>query len=216
MASSVEPEVTAARVTVRVPTSSIPHFGVLNDVLVSAVAAAHDDRLLSPPTQPEMAEMRAWLCGEIVGQTNAAPPTPWRPATDVRAVLGANTARTRAYRELAASEESLIATDDTSVIVAVTPDVVELLGYRDEADLIGRRVLAVVPARFHQAHIAGTTLHVTNGRDVLLDRWLTVPVVRADGIEVPVGLHVTSRLLAGDVRVFVAHLRLHDASLAPA
>jgi hypothetical protein len=85
--------------------------------------------------------------------------------------------------------------------------VVEHLGYAREDDLLGRRILVVVPARFHQAHIAGTTLHATHGRDVLLGQWIDVPMVRADGTEVPVGLCVQARRLDGNVQVFGARVR---------
>ena len=145
MASSVEPTVTAAAVALRLTTSSVHHFEVLDDLLVRARAAAEDGLLLSPPTQPEMAEMRAWLCGEVAGQAVAAPPRPWRARTDVRVAVRGGDDRPRAFHELAGLDEPLIAMDDTSVIVAVTTDVVELLGYRRESDLLGRRILAVVP-----------------------------------------------------------------------
>jgi PAS domain S-box-containing protein len=102
----------------------------------------------------------------------------------------------------------LVATSDASVIVAVSAPLVEFLGYGDESELLGRRILVVVPQRFHQAHIAGTTLHATNGRDVLLDLWLDVPLVRADGTEVVVGLHVEPKRLGGGLHLFVAHVRL--------
>jgi PAS domain S-box-containing protein len=207
MASAIEPAVTAAHVTLKLDASVLRHFSVLDDLLVRAVAAAEDGRLLSPPTQPEMAEMRAWLCREVARQAEAREPEPWRPRTDVREPLDTGSSSIRGYRARPGEEEPGIVTDDRSVIVAVSPRVVELLGYAGEADLVGRRILVVVPARFHQAHVAGTTLHVTNGRDVLLDRWLTVPVVRADGTEVPVELHVESRLLDGGSRAFVARLR---------
>jgi PAS domain S-box-containing protein len=208
MASSVEPGVTARRVSLRVVPSSLRHFEVLDDLLARAVSAAEDGHLLSPPTQPEMAEMRAWLCGEVAGQAVAAAPTPWRALADVRTALPTDSARARAYRRLSETDEAIIAIDERSVIVAVGAVAVTFLGYRGEDELLGRRVLAVVPARFHQAHIAGTTLHVTNGRDPLLNRWLTVPVVRADGTEVPVEMHVAPRRLDGGPRVFVAQLRL--------
>ncbi|KRF34158.1 ATP-binding protein [Nocardioides sp. Soil805] len=208
MASSVEPAVTAAAVSLSISAAAVRHFEVLDDLLVRARAAAEDGRLLSPPTQPEMAEMRAWLCGEVAGQAEgAAEPKPWRARTDVRVARRPDQARPRAVRALLDTDQPLIAMDDASVIVAVSAEVVEHLGYRREEDLLGRRILVVVPARFHQAHIAGTTLHATHGRDVLLDRWLDVPMVRADGTEVPVGLHVQARRLDGDVQVFVAHVR---------
>jgi hypothetical protein len=93
----------------------------------------------------------------------------------------------------------------------VSPNVARFLGYADAADLLGRRVIAVVPARYHQAHIAGTTLHATNGRDKLLGVRLTVPMVRADGTEVSVGMRVDATVLDGD-QVFVADLELPRAS----
>ena len=207
MANSVEPIVTASRVALNVPASSLRDFEVLDDLLARAVTAAAEGHLLSPPTQPEMAEMRSWLCGEIAGQAGGADPKPWRSMSDPQAVLEHDPARSRLYRELSRQAEPLIVTDDTSIIVAVSPTAVEFLGYRHEGDLLGRRVLAVVPTRFHQAHIAGTTLHVTNGRAALLNQWITVPLIRADGNETPVEIHVDPRLLPGDIRVYVARLR---------
>lgn len=208
MAGCVEPGVTADKVMLRVPASSVAHFAILDDLLVRAVRAAMAGLLLSPPTQPEMAEMRRWLCTEVSNQARLGRPTPWRAQTDVWVPSDENAPQEHAYRVLARSPEPLIATNEASVIVAVTARAVSFLGYRDETELLGRRVLVVVPVRFHQAHIAGTTLHVTNGRDVLLHQWITVPVVRADGSEVPVDLHVEPRQLDGGHRVFVASLRL--------
>ena len=208
MASSVEPIVTAPSISLRVAASSLRHFAVLDDLLVRAIVAAEDGHLLSPPTQPEMAEMRAWLCGEVAGQARSGRPTPWRARTDVRATLPADADRARVHRGLADTDEAIIAIDERSVIVAVSPRAVAFLGYATQDELLGRRVLAVVPERFHQAHIAGTTLHVTHGRDPLLNRWLTVPVVRADGTEVDADMRVAPRRLEGDARVFVAQLRI--------
>lgn len=94
------------------------------------------------------------------------------------------------------------------MIVAVSATAATFLGYRSPDELVGRRVIVVVPERYHQAHIAGTTLHATNGRDQLLDVPLTVPVVRADGTEVHVELRVVPRRLDDEHRVFVATLRL--------
>jgi hypothetical protein len=68
-------------------------------------------------------------------------------------------------------------------------------------------VIVVVPARFHQAHIAGTTLHATNGRDNLLGVPIEVPMVRADGTEVPVRIDVRPERLDDDHRVFIARFR---------
>src|SRR3954449_12199211 len=86
----------------------------------------------------------------------------------------------------------------------------DLLGYQHEGELLGRRVIVVVPARFHQAHIAGTTLHATNGPDNLLGVPINVPMLGSDGTEVPVRIQVRSKRLDVDHRVFVARFRLPE------
>lgn len=124
----------------------------------------------------------------------------------MRATLADQVALTATYSRLAAVDEPLLATDDASIIVAASQPALDLLGYQHADELLGRRVM-VVPARFHQAHIAGTTLHATNGRDSLLGVPISVPMVRADGTEVPVRIQVRSERLDVDRRVFVARFR---------
>lgn len=212
MASSVEPTVTADKVVLQVPAASLRHFETLDMLLERAVGTAESGRLLGPPTQPEIAEMRRWLCGEVAAQTAGSYPTAWQAHTDVRVQLDPEAPQASAARDLAASDEPIIATNEASLIVAVTRPAVEFLGYDDESDLLGRRILVVVPMRFHQAHIAGTTLHVTNGRDALLRMWIDVPVVRADGSEVVVGLHVEPYRIEDGHSLFVARMRLPEES----
>ena len=208
MASSVDPEVSAHRVQLLLPVAAVPHFAVLDRLLTQAVRAARAGHLLGPPTQPEIVEMREWLCGQVSSQLGGAAPVPWVPRTDVRDLHPGDVTQSRMQRDFGASELAALAANDSGVIVAVTPGLVDVLGYDDPAALLGRRLLVVVPARFHQAHIAGTTMHATNGRDVLLDRWVTVPVVRADLSEIEVQLNVTTRLMDDDRQVFVAELRV--------
>ena len=209
MASSVEPDVTSEEETLQLRKVSVPHFAVLDDLLARAVSAAKDGHLLGSPTQPEIAEMRRWLCSEVAAQSSGAvSPQPWRPRNDVRVVVDEGPARARGPRALAASGDPLIAMDPAGVIVAVTPPLVRFLGYRQEDDLLGRRILVVIPARYHQAHIAGTTLHDTNGRDALLGRWIKAPVVRADGTETPVEFRVEPKRTEEDRRIFVATFRI--------
>lgn len=211
MASSIDPGVSAERVQLLVPIAAVAHFGVLDRMLTRAVRAARAGQLLGPPTQPEIIEMRQWLCGEVSSQARGAEPVPWRALTDVRILHDGDVVQTDIQRELAASEVPALATNDESVIVAVTPSLLDVLGYDEQAALLGRRILVVVPPRFHQAHIAGTTLHATNGRDVLLNRWVIVPAVRADGSEIEVELHVTARGWRDDARTFIAEFRVPAA-----
>jgi len=95
-------------------------------------------------------------------------------------------------------------------IVAVTPPVVEFLGYQCGSQIARPSRHRSRPTRYHQAHIAETTLNATNGRDRLLHVPLTVPVLRSDGTEVPVELRVAPRRLENGHRVFVAHYTIPD------
>lgn len=102
------------------------------------------------------------------------------------------------------SDRALLAADDTNLIVAVSPAAAELLGYDSPADLVGHRLLSIIPARYHQAHVAGFTLHLVNGRDPLLGNRITVPAVCADGTERLVDLVVEAQRLPHGRRVFTA------------
>jgi PAS domain S-box-containing protein len=203
---ALEPGVTASQVALRVPRSSVPHFQTLGALLEGATRAAHEGRFLSPPTQPEVEEMRVWLCREVERQAAGGVPEAWEPRTEVRTPLGSLHDLERRYAAIAGGPEAVLATNTASVIVAVSPAALQLLGYSSPADLVGRRILVVVPTRYHQAHIAGTTLNATNGRDKLLGVPLTVPMVMADGRERPVRLLVVPRLLDGGETVFVANI----------
>jgi PAS domain S-box-containing protein len=208
MADATEPNVTADEVVLHIPVASIPHFATLDELLRCAIEEARAGRFLSPPTQPEIDEMRHWICSEVARQTSGnTTATPWLARTDVRATLADQATLTATYSHLATVDEPLLATDEASIIVAASQPALDVLGYRSADQLLGRRVIVVVPARYHQAHIAGTTLHATNGRDNLLGVPLEVPMVRADGTEVPVRLEVRPQRLDADHRVFVARFR---------
>lgn len=208
MAGAIEPLVTADEVVLHLPVASIPHFDTLDKLLRVAIAEAGDGRFLSPPTQPEIDEMRQWICSEVARQTSGmTTATPWLARTDVRATVADQAALTATYADLAAVDEPLLATDEASIIVAASQPALDLLGYQRADQLLGRRVIVVVPTRFHQAHIAGTTLHATNGRDNLLGVPIDAPMVRADGSEVPVRIEVRPERLDVNHVVFVARFR---------
>ena len=206
---STEPEVTSDEVVLLIPRESVPTFATLDRLLTEAVAAASSGRLLGPPTQPEIAEMRRWLCGEVAAQAaGPAAPTPWGWAGGDTGAAHAGVVDTDAYRELITATEPMIVANEQGDIVAATEPALTFLGYPDASELVGRRILTIIPERYHQAHVAGLTLHATSGRDALLDRWITAPVVRADGSEAPIELRIERHRLGDDERAFVATLRL--------
>lgn len=208
MADGIEPKVTADEVVLRIPGASVSHFKTLDELLRSAIAEARAGWFLSPPTQPEIDAMRQWICSEVARQAGGeATAIPWLARTDVRATLADQAALTATYSALPAVDEPLLATDEASIIVAASQPALDLLGYQHADELLGRRVIVVVPGRFHQAHIAGTTLHATNGRDNLLGVPLDVPMVRADGTEVRVSIEVRPERFDNDRRVFIVRFR---------
>ena len=83
----------------------------------------------------------------------------------------------------------------------------ELLGYDEPGDLIGRRLVAIIPPHYRQAHLAGFTLHLSSGRSPLLGRTVTVPALRQDGTEVMVELEVEAHKLPAGRHLFIAQMR---------
>lgn len=220
LADALEPGVTADAVVVRVPTAALDRFATLDRLLARAVEAAATGHFLAPPTQPEIADMRHWLCGEVARQVAGQPPRPWQEVVgelplrldrsqrlDGTDGTGGPGRSGRGRERLAALLEGdtlAVVADEEGTIVGVSQPLVAFLGHRTEADLVGHRVLVLIPERYRQAHVAGLTLHATNGRDALLGRSIRVPALRADGTEVEVGLHVEVRRLDDAHRIFVA------------
>jgi PAS domain S-box-containing protein len=205
MASAVEPEVSAERLWLPVPPHAVPQFRVLDQTLESALVLAESGALLTAPIQPELRGLRRWLCGEVLRQARGDPPTPW--SNDADAPPPMLPAITWDDDAVNASSRALLAADDTDQIVAVSRLACDLLGYRDASQLVGRRLIAIIPARYHQAHLAGFTLHLLNGRSPLLDRPVGVPVLRRDGTEIAVELTVEAHRMPGGRRLFIAEMR---------
>lgn len=207
MAAATEPGVTLDRLVVRLPPSAVADFATLDEMLTEAVQAANDGLMLVPPTQPEVGEMRRWLCRQVREQAlSTASPEPWSSHYDHR--TSTEPAGGPERRRVSSSPGAVLAADEHGVIVAVSRLALDFLGYREEEELRGSRLLRIVPLRFHQAHVAGITLHMVNGRSPLLGRPVTLPVVRSDGRETAVGVQITSRLLDRGTRLFVAELLL--------
>jgi len=77
----------------------------------------------------------------------------------------------------------VVAADDSNRIVAVSPAMADLLGWAVD-DLVGRRVVTLIPPRLREAHVAGFSRHLSTGEAHLLWIPLELPVLRADGTEI--------------------------------
>lgn len=206
MAYATEPGVSRARQVLPVPAESRANFRVLGETLDAAVRLADTGALLTSPTQPEIQSFRRWICDEVERQSSGAEPTPWRDDSDSLPPLEPSELDWTTSH-VSAERLAMIAADDTDRIVAISPSALTLLGYDDAAQLVGKRLIAIIPPRFRQAHLAGFTLFFSTGRGPLLGRPVNVPALRCDGSEVPVELTVRSENLPGGRYVFVAVMR---------
>lgn len=209
MADAVEPLVSAARVSLAVPVGSVPHFAFLDRTLEDAVNMADSGVLLNPPTQPELRALRHWLCHEVITQGNGGDPTAWAPDAGEREFMIPVRRASQDVEAGVAGEtvRALVAADDTNRIIAVSRPGLRILGYDGPEDIVGRRIVDIIPERYRQAHLAGFTLHLAVGRSPLLDAAVTVPALRRDGSEVTVELTVTARNLPRGHRLFLAEFK---------
>lgn len=201
---ATEPAVSSSEVVVPVPRDSVPNFDTLERAVEAALELSSGGGTLTPPTQPELQQFRTWLCRQVRRQASGLTPEPWTvddstpaparvsPSWDPAGVLAARTAR--------------VAADESNRIIAVSRPAAALLGYDDPWDLVGLRLLTMIPERYHQAHVAGFTLMQLTGRSPLLGNAVQVPARRADGSEVLISLLVRVERGEDGRPVFVAEL----------
>lgn len=202
--NAVDPQVSMPTVRVTVPRGSVQHFDVLDVLMDAAQDMARSGQLLVPVVQPELRMMRTWLCQQVLSQAAGESPVAWPPAE----VLNPPAQRTLSWDADAVSGAGVaaVAADDTDLIIAVSDDALSLLGYERASDLLGRRLITIIPQRYRQAHLAGFTMHLLTGRGPLLTREVDAPVLRRDGSERRVRLGIEARHVDPGRTVFVATL----------
>jgi PAS domain S-box-containing protein len=205
LATARDPSHSSADVEVPVPTASVPHFSALDAAMSNAVDAANRNLFLTPPTQPELQAFRRWVCRQVADQSVGGSPEAWS-ADELESWVA--TPPSWDTGDVTVAQEALVAVDDTNTIIALSHVAASLLGYDDPGELVGRRLVAIVPPAYRQAHLAGFTLHLYSGRRPLLDRTTTMPVLRRDGTELPVDMTVSAHALPGERTVFTARLEV--------
>ncbi len=192
-----------------VPTDAVPAFTALQQTLDAAERLATAGLLLSRPGQPEVVAVRDWVCEQVRDQCAGAPPVAWAGADQERFTVADRTAQRASVDADVAfvrdSPRGVVAADDTNRIVAVSRSVADALGWAVD-DLVGRRVVTLVPQRLREAHVAGFTRHLTTGEAHVLGVPLTVPVLRADGTELTASLLVETAPTAAGRAVYLAWL----------
>lgn len=194
------------RVTARLaaPADDVEGFRLLPRVYVAAEARAAAGDLLTRPALPELLHLRGWLLDQILTQAAGGAPTRWFPPAEMpRApVLPPAEADTAWVRS---RPDAVIVGDDGNRILAASPAVAALLGWAPE-ELVGRRIVEIVPPALRDAHVAAFTRHLVTGRTRIIGRPVDVTARHRAGHDVPVAL-LLEKNVVGQRAVFVATLR---------
>jgi len=202
---AVEPSVSAARIELPVPRESVAHFETLDRAIEAALDLSREGLVLAAPTQPEVETFRRWMCREVLRQAAGGSPEPWSVPEDA----GRRPAPPPEWdpRSVTEAPGGVVAADQGSTILAVSTPAAALLGYDDPGDLVGARLVTIIPERYRQAHLAGLTMYLLVGRRPLLDRVSRLPALRADGSEVAVELLVREHPAGEGRSVLIADIR---------
>jgi len=179
-------------------------FSLLQAVLDHANRLAREGQLLVVPVLPEIAVLRNWLCDQVTAQVLGAEPTPWTPITAALEDPWLPAASWAGTAALPADEAWLVG-DGANRIIGATAAALDLLGWTG-SELVGQRIVAVIPAALRESHVAAFTRAVVTGDHRILDQPLTLSAHTRDGRDVPVTLTLTKRAAGGGRSVFLAHL----------
>ena len=193
-------------VHVLVPSDAAAAVDEVLGVLDRAEEEAAAGHFLARPSLPEIRLLRDWYLREIEGQRRR-PPVAWRGVDLVGDADSTAPAVPFTWTDLPDIDQRLavVVADDANRIVDATDGAADLLGWR-RGDLAGERLVAIVPSRFRDAHLAGFTRYLATGKGRIIGRAVTVPVLRADGSEVDVTLRLQARPVDGGRTLFVAVL----------
>ncbi|WP_246212261.1 SpoIIE family protein phosphatase [Streptomyces abyssomicinicus] len=199
--------------TLSVPADAGLSVLVLRRVLDRAEDAARSGRMLSRPALPSVRELRSWLFGQIAGQIAGGHPTAWTviprdPRPGPLEMVPWDAAQVRASRT------PTVAADEEKRIVAVNAAAAALLGW-DPDELVGRRLLTIVPEHLRQRYLEAFTSLLTTGRSHILGRSVPLPALHRDGRQIPIRLVIETQHTADGATMFVAHL-IPRAGEAPA
>ena len=155
-------------------------FAALQDVLDRSEELSRGGRLFAPPALPEVVALRDWVCEQVVAQLSGVLATAWPGLGSAVRDPAPVPAAGWDPEQLAASDVGVAVADESGRLVAVSRPLAAALGWA-VGDLVGRRVVALVPPDLREAHVARFTLHTTTGASRVVGVPLRLPVLHADG-----------------------------------
>ena len=174
---------------IQVPRELGPAFAAMQDTLDAAERLAQAGQLLVRPGLPEIVAVRDWACEQVTSQLAGVAPSPW-PGTDQERFTV--TVQDRSSEPdvddwdvalVRDADRGVVAADEANRIIAVSRPLADLVGWSAD-ELVGRRVVTLVPKHLREAHVAGFTRHLTTGEAHALDVPLRLPVLHHDGHEI--------------------------------
>lgn len=184
-----------------VPRERAEAFAALQDALDEAEALARAEQLLVQPGLPEIIGLRDWCCEQVIAQVAGSPPGRWPGADDQRfadMVDRHDLPQGWDADSVNGSKVGVIAVDQGNRIVAISEPLADVVGWA-RGELIGRRVVVIIPPRFREAHVAGFSRHLSTGDARALGVELILPVLRADGTEIDCRFLIQSETAAEGV-----------------
>lgn len=191
-------------VEVPLPSNVVPQdFSLLQGILDHANALSRAGEFLTMPVLPELAALRNWLCDEAVGQAAGAAPTRWR--FDAPVLLDDTPiAQWPGLANLPAEGSWLVGDDHNRIVEASGPALALLEWPRDE--LVGQRIIAVIPPALRNAHVAAFTNATVQGEHRLLEQPLQLDAWTHGGRIVPITLTLQHHAAAAGRSVYVGWL----------
>jgi PAS domain S-box-containing protein len=187
----------------RSSTVTAEDFGLLQGVLDDAIRLSHAGELLTLAPLPEVVALRNWFCDQAMHQAAGGQPSPWQLRGE-----GPEPPTSRVTWDTViqpGSETAWLVGDDHNRIVAASPGALSLLGWT-EPQLVGQRLLTVIPPAHREAHLAAFTRSVVEGVGRILGTPVRLPALRADGSEVPIILTLTRHDAHGGRTVFLGRM----------
>jgi PAS domain S-box-containing protein len=195
--------VSTTDVTMSIDGDAVPYFPILRELLAQATTMSEAGQLLVPPSLPEIAALRRWVCDEVARQSAGLPPTPWADFdAEIDAPLQVSP---ETLAEVRNATGSVLAVDASNRLIAVSERAAALLGYTP-GELEGRRLVSIIPYRMRDKHIAAFTRYLLDGQSSILGSEYATHALHRDGTEVPVTLAVERRADPATRALFVARI----------
>ncbi|WP_237518873.1 ATP-binding protein [Streptomyces sp. SID5910] len=186
----------------KVPADARDAVLTLGRVLETAQETARQGKLLTRPALPQIRAATRWLLGQVTGQLAGQAPTAWTQVAREPSTTPPELAPWDPSR-LQAGSTPAIAADDGNRIIAVNAAAARLLGWPAQ-DLIGRRIITIIPEHLRERHVAAFTSLLLTGHPRILGRPVTMPALHRDGGLVEITLCIQTQEATDGRSVFVA------------